>query len=108
MFQNHKFTVRYIYTYVYVHVLLCTILLITIYVHMYVHTYLFIPTYIYKNIHAYMHTYIHQTSSSGPWPRKVELTCLHSKKPNYHESLHITTKPYCIELIVSIRSALNP
>ena len=73
---------------------------------MYVHMYLFIPTYIYKNVHAYMHTYIHtyihkyikQTSSSGPWPRKVELTCLHSKKPNYHESLHIAMKPYCIDI----------
>ena len=27
-------------------------------------------------------------------PRKVELTCAHSiKKCEYHESLHITTKP---------------
>ena len=33
------------------------------------------------------------TSGSELWPRKLGLTCAHSKQHGYSESLQITTKP---------------
>ena len=41
-------------------------------------------------------------SSSELWPRNVELTHTHSKKCDYHESLHITMKPVFVVMKINL------
>ena len=62
-----------------------------------------IPTNVPNDIYIYIYIYIYKTSGSESWPRKVKLTCAHSKEHDYRESLHITTKP----VITPVESSLT-